>query len=866
MGDIDMAKEKHFVFSFGRMNPPHAGHEKLANAVKSHARKVGGDHAVILSQSHGGEKNPLPPDVKHEMAKKVLPNTNVVSDPDIRHMGHAFEYAKRNGYSHAHLVVGGDRHSEMSEKAGKIGKAVGIKVNVVNAGHRDPDAEGVEGSSATKVRAAANEKSVNKFRHHMPKHISRADATHMMNTIHGHMKTANESVEWFDEEEFLRFLGEETLLDEAAKYLRPDLYLIRKRKQNKVEVVVRPDPDADVVLKGGQDKQKPTITDVMNHIKKGEFKQTPTSIQVFGDLSAEIAETEEKPETGSAPKDGGVAGSGAGSAQSKTGRDPAGEVDDPSVEDAMDQEAEEPLDLSMPMGSPSNLDAISYPRPTKELSENKGVQFEWALIYTGLKSSGFSDEQLVQRDSQANNNLLSFSKDSFDLAKKTMKNIPQDLRAGLMHSSELGIAGDPEPKTDIVSGDDRISVKMDGQIQLSSESSKKAAQALSMIASSLTTRDRKFTENALKEITTSLKKMPQKMLDPNNLEEAKLRHSGKVWFEEMLDENGEVKDEYNYAILRENVTPKIQKNLIKYLNDNEDFKRSLIHEALTGQIKFADNEAAAATHLLHPNGYTEIGGADDAFVDSLKDKTVIGIRAKSRKRITQPTFRFELKGNKIERVNEAIDMTGNNDYIYTPDKLQMFYAQNPDVITSDSMDGIETSLSGDMEEKKKTTGSYNTITVNGKERKIPVTGNEITDDIDVNEIFLSEQDDPSKRDYKHEYKIFHGKAKQRKKRSNRVLARRKMIKKGKAKKGDGKDIDHKDGNALNNGNGNLRVRSIRSNRADNKHKKGEKHHTVSEEYGAGEEGTDELLHRYIKDTPFMSIIGFKNKKRKGTKK
>lgn len=855
-------KERHFVFSFGRMNPPHAGHAKLADAVVSHARKVGGDHAVILSQSHGGEKNPLPPDVKHGMAKKVLPNANVVSDENIRHMGQAFEYAKKKGYSHAHLVVGGDRHAEMSARAEKIANAVGIEVNVVNAGHRDPDSEGVEGASATKVRAAANENNINKFRSHMPRHISNSDAKEMMATVHHHLNTANESVEWFDEQEFLVFLGEQTLLDEAAKYLRPDLYLIRKRKQNKVEVVVRPDPDDDVVLKGGVDKQKPTITDVMNHIKKGEFKQTPTSIQVFGDLSAEIR-AEEPEEQGKADSGGAVGA--AGGSQSETGRDPAAEVDDADVAAAAEQEGEQALDLSMPMGSPVSLDAIEYPRPTKQLSQNKGVQFEWALIYSGLKSAGFSDEQLSQRDMQTNNNLLSFSKDSFDLAKSTMKNIPQELRADLAHSSELGIAGDPEPKTDIVSGDNRISVKMDGQIQLSSESSKKSAQALAAIAANLTSKDAKFTEGALKSITKSLSKMPQKMIDPNNLEEAKMRHNGKPWFEEMLDVNGEIKDEYNWAIQRESVTPSIQKNLIKYLDKNEDFKRALIHEALTGQVKFADNEAAAATHLLYPDGFTEIGESDGQFVDSLKDKTVVGIRAKSRKRITQPTFRFELKGNKIERITEAVDVKGSSDYIYTPEKLQSFYSQNPDTLTQETMGSIESTVSGDMESETMGSGSYNIIIVNGKEKKIPITGAEITDDIDVNEIFLSEQNDPSKRDYKREYRLFHGKAKQRKKRSNRVLARRKMIKKGKAKKGDGKDIDHKDGNALNNGNGNLRVRSIRSNRADNKHKKGEKHQTISEEGGAGEIGTDELLHRYIKDTPFMSIIGFKQKK-KGTRR
>lgn len=83
---------------------------------------------------------------------------------------------------------------------------------------------------------------------------------------------------------------------------------------------------------------------------------------------------------------------------------------------------------------------------------------------------------------------------------------------------------------------------------------------------------------------------------------------------------------------------------------------------------------------------------------------------------------------------------------------------------------------------------------------------------------------PRKRNYKKEYANYHSKPEQRKKRSKRVLARRKMEKEGKVSKGDGKDVDHK--NSMRSGGGNsrknLRVRSRSSNRSDNGHKKGEK--------------------------------------------
>ena len=51
---------------------------------------------------------------------------------------------------------------------------------------------------------------------------------------------------------------------------------------------------------------------------------------------------------------------------------------------------------------------------------------------------------------------------------------------------------------------------------------------------------------------------------------------------------------------------------------------------------------------------------------------------------------------------------------------------------------------------------------------------------------------PSKnRDYKEEYRRYHSKPEQRKRRSARNKARRKMVALGKARKGDGKDVHHK---------------------------------------------------------------------------
>lgn len=68
------------------------------------------------------------------------------------------------------------------------------------------------------------------------------------------------------------------------------------------------------------------------------------------------------------------------------------------------------------------------------------------------------------------------------------------------------------------------------------------------------------------------------------------------------------------------------------------------------------------------------------------------------------------------------------------------------------------------------------------------------------------------RDYKKEYKDFHGKPEEIARRSARNKSVRALGREGKAGK-DGKDIDHKDGNPHNRSKKNMRVISKHTNRA-----------------------------------------------------
>ena len=74
---------------------------------------------------------------------------------------------------------------------------------------------------------------------------------------------------------------------------------------------------------------------------------------------------------------------------------------------------------------------------------------------------------------------------------------------------------------------------------------------------------------------------------------------------------------------------------------------------------------------------------------------------------------------------------------------------------------------------------------------------------------------PKPRNYAEEYRKFHGKPEQIKRRAQRNSSRAAMVKAGRVRKGDGKDVDHKNHNTADQSKSNLRVISKSRNRAAN---------------------------------------------------
>ncbi len=181
-------KDRHVVFSFGRMNPPTVGHEKLVDTVKAHAEKVGGEAHIYLSKTHDKKKNPLNYDTKHAFAKKAFGSVIKHTPEGHSNVHGILKHLHSLGYTHATLIAGDDRVEDYKRIANDYNGPEGDfnfkKVEVKSAGARDPDAEGVEGMSASKMRSLASAGRHKEFKEGLPKNLQKHHKE-VMNTLRG---------------------------------------------------------------------------------------------------------------------------------------------------------------------------------------------------------------------------------------------------------------------------------------------------------------------------------------------------------------------------------------------------------------------------------------------------------------------------------------------------------------------------------------------------------------------------------------------------------------------------------------------------------------------------------------------------------
>jgi hypothetical protein len=167
---------KSFAFTFGRFNPPTIGHEKLLQKVAS----LGSEYKIFLSRSQDAIKNPLSPSDKLKWMTTIF--KPYASHILVMPTNMVLELAAKiynMGYTNVTMVVGSDRVREFDTILNKYngernrhGFYNFEKINVVSAGERDPDEEGVTGMSASKLRNYASRGDLKNFKRGIPGNLT----------------------------------------------------------------------------------------------------------------------------------------------------------------------------------------------------------------------------------------------------------------------------------------------------------------------------------------------------------------------------------------------------------------------------------------------------------------------------------------------------------------------------------------------------------------------------------------------------------------------------------------------------------------------------------------------------------------------
>lgn len=185
---------KTIVVAFGRFQPPTSGHQLLVDKVVETAKKHGADHAMFSSRTNDPKKNPLTPKQKFGYLKKFFPEANFTDNANIKTPVDMLYWLADKGYDHVVIVGGQDRAGEydafkkfMSPTTKEPLKLKSI--NVVSAGQRDPDAGGVQGMSASKLRAAVAANDFATFKSGMPRRVSAADVKSLFGDLKRGMRT-----------------------------------------------------------------------------------------------------------------------------------------------------------------------------------------------------------------------------------------------------------------------------------------------------------------------------------------------------------------------------------------------------------------------------------------------------------------------------------------------------------------------------------------------------------------------------------------------------------------------------------------------------------------------------------------------------
>ena len=281
---------------------------------------------------------------------------------------------------------------------------------------------------------------------------------------------------------------------------------------------------------------------------------------------------------------------------------------------------------------------------------SQGVPFEWAIVRKCLDKS-LTNKELQKRITKYPQ-LNDFSEKISSDADQAIINIPKKLYKLANHTDELGVKGEPEPKTDILFGPSvRVSVKMNGAIQLASGEGRSTAKMLRAVVSEVMNIEPTFKDKILEEIIKRIDNMPTKMISPQNLERLQQENPKRIAH---MIKNGKILDEYNWRIWEKNNKQFIKSKMAKFIEENEKFTFILVDEALTGKRVFTGKyELADANYIITPKYFRKI---DNTYVNEMIKRTKLDVRAKSRSGVTSSTVRFDVREEFMNIIKEDLNI------------------------------------------------------------------------------------------------------------------------------------------------------------------------------------------------------------------
>ena len=175
------------TIAFGRFNPPTAGHQELMDTAAMAAMETGEDYIIVPSRSFDPKKNPLDPDTKISIMRKLFPDHSerIVNDPNFISIFDVLKKAHNDGYTNVRIVSGPDRVKEFEKLSNNYnGQLYQFDViEVLPSGEDDSDSKKVEGLTSSRLRLAAAEGDLMTFRSGLPPTVKNKEALEIFNLV-----------------------------------------------------------------------------------------------------------------------------------------------------------------------------------------------------------------------------------------------------------------------------------------------------------------------------------------------------------------------------------------------------------------------------------------------------------------------------------------------------------------------------------------------------------------------------------------------------------------------------------------------------------------------------------------------------------